>query len=234
MTTIYAMCGQKGGIGRTTIAVSLAAHWLEKGRKVLLVDSDPQRTASTWVEIAVEHNRPAPTSVYMGATLWKPDQLPKIAPQFDIVIIDTPPRLGDVQRAALMIADVALLPCGPSAHDCWAMAESVELINQARIVRPEIGAAIVLTRKVARTVVGREAREVLAESGLPVLGIELGYRIDYQEASAAGAGVTTHAPTSFAASELRQLAAELELLARGRKVRATRAARAAVAATERR
>lgn len=233
MTWILSLSGQKGGSGRTTIAESLCAYWLEKGRKVLLVDCDPQRTASTWVDVAVEHEQPAPTCVFMGANLWKPDQLPKLAPQFDIVIIDTPPRLADVQRAALMIADVALLPCGPSSHEAWAMAESIALVNEARIVRPELGAAVVLTRRSARTVLGREAREVLATCGLPLLSAELGYRTDFQECSSVGMGVSTYAPDGKAASELRQLAAEVELLARGRRVRASRAARA-ITATENR
>lgn len=222
MTTIIAMSGQKGGIGRTTIAECLAAHWLQLESSVLLVDADPQRTASTWAELALEHNLQAPTVVSMGAAMWQADQLPRLAPRFDYVIIDTPPRLGDVQAAALMIADIALVPCGPSAHDCWALAESIESLRKAQALRPDLEARIVITRKMARTIVGREARDVLAETGLSVLEAELGYRTDYQEASAAGAGVTTWRPNGEAAREIAALGAEIVKLARSTKRRVAR------------
>jgi chromosome partitioning protein len=211
--TVIAIAGQKGGAGKTTVAIALATEWMRREQRVLLVDADPQQTARMWAEVAGEQKRPAPTTVHMGANLWQPEQLPRLAPSFDVVVIDTPPRLGDVQRAALMVADVVLLPCGPSAHDTWALAASLELINQARILRPEMKAAVLLTRKVAGTVIGRDARDVLTGTGLPVLSTELGYRTDYQEASAAGMGASTYRPSSPSALEVRALVDELEAIA---------------------
>jgi chromosome partitioning protein len=215
--TVIAIAGQKGGTGKTTVAIALAAEWMHRGQRVLLVDADPQLTARTWSEVASEQQRPCPTTVHMGANLWQPDQLPRLAANFDMVLIDTPPRLGEVQRAALMISDMVLLPCGPSTHDTWALAASLELINQARSLRPEMQAAVLLTRKVASTVIGREAREVLTSTGLPVLATELGYRTDYQEASAAGMGASTYHSSSPAAAEVRSLVDELEVIT-GRRV----------------
>jgi len=211
--TVIAVAGQKGGAGKTTVAIALAAEWMRRDQRVLLVDADPQQTARTWAEVAGEQNKPCPTTVHMGANLWQPDQLPRLAAGFDVVIIDTPPRLGDVQRAALMVADVVLMPCGPSTHDTWALAASLELINQARTLRPDMKAAVLLTRKVASTVIGREAREVLTGTGLPVLTTELGYRTDYQEASAAGMGASTYRPSGPAAAEVRSMVDELEVFA---------------------
>lgn len=211
--TVVAIAGQKGGAGKTTVAIALAVEWMHRGQRVLLVDADPQQTARTWAEVASEQGRPCPTTVHMGANLWQPDQLPQLATGFDITIIDTPPRLGDVQRAALMVAGVVLMPCGPSTHDTWALAASLELINQARTLRPEMKAAVLLTRKVASTVIGREAREVLTSTGLPVFNTEIGYRTDYQEASAAGLGASTYRPSSPAAAEVRGMVDELEVFA---------------------
>ena len=72
-------------------------------------------------------------------------------------ISDCPPRHGDIQRSALMVADMAILPCGPSSADAWALAASIDLINEARTLRPELEVRIVITRKQVRTALGRSA-----------------------------------------------------------------------------
>lgn len=207
--TIIALTGQKGGAGKSTVAVSLASECLERGLRVLLVDADTQGTVRTWGAVANEGGRAAPTVVSMGADLHRPGQLPKLAPAFDVVVIDCPPRHAETQRAALMVADLAILPSGPSAHDAWAMSESVDLVTAAQKLRPELRAALLVTRKVPGTVIGAASREALAETGVPILKTELGFRIAYQEAPAAGQGVAQYAPKSEAAAEVRALTSEI-------------------------
>lgn len=221
---IVALAGQKGGVGKSTIAVALAAEALVRGRSVLLVDADPQGTARTWGEEATQAGHPSPTVVAMGATMHRPEQLPKVRAGFDLVVVDCPPRAGDVQRSALMVADVAILPCGPSAADAWALASSIELVTEARTLRPELRAGVLLTRVQARTTLGKSAREVLAETGLAVLESELGYRVAYQEALAAGLGVTTYAPHDAAADEVRALLDELDAFAKRKPAHVRKAA----------
>lgn len=208
MTTV-ALTGQKGGSGKSTVALALAAECLSRGLRVLLVDADTQATARTWGAVANEAGHPTPTVVSMGADLHKPGQLPKLAEGFDLVVIDCPPRHAEVQRAALMVADLAILPSGPSAHDAWAMAESVELVKAAQRVRPALKAVALVTRKVPGTVIGRGAREALADAGVPLLRTELSFRVAYQEAPAAGLGVAQYAPGSEAAAEVRALTNEV-------------------------
>lgn len=209
---VIAFAGQKGGVGKTTSAINAAAEWFARGRRVLLVDADPQATARTWADVAAEAARPAPTVVAMGPGLHRPDQLPAIARGYDVTVIDCPPRHGEIQRAALMVADLVVLPCGPSAVDAWALGTTLDLITEARAFRPGLPAVVLITRKVARTAIGAGAREALAASSLPVLNTELGYRVTYQEAPAAGLGVTAYQPDSAAAAEVRALADELEAL----------------------
>jgi chromosome partitioning protein len=209
MARVIALAGQKGGSGKSTLAVNLSAEALARGFRVLLVDADPQGTARTWGAVALEAGHPAPTIVSMGADLHRPGQLPALAPGFDLVVVDCPPRHAEVQRSALMVADLALLPSGPSAHDVWALAESVELVQAAQRVRPRLRAAALVTRKVPGTVIGEQARAALAEVGLPLLRASLGFRVAYQEAPAAGLGVTAYAPASEAAAEVRALTDEV-------------------------
>lgn len=204
-----ALAGQKGGSGKSTMAISLAAECLARGWRVLLVDADTQGTARTWGEVATQAGHQAPTVVAMGANLYREGQLPALAKGFDLAFIDCPPRLSEVQRAALMAADLAILPSGPSATDVWALAESVELVRAAQQLRPALVFVAVVTRRVPGTVIGREARDALKEAGVPVARSELGFRVAYQEAPGAGLGVTRYDPTGEAAAEVRALTDEV-------------------------
>jgi chromosome partitioning protein len=207
---VVALAGQKGGSGKTTIAIALACEWHRRGHRVLLVDADPQGSARTWGAVAAELTRPAPSVVSMGTGLHRPDQLPAVAAAYDIVVIDCPGRHNDVQRSALLVADLALLPCGPSTYDAWALAETVQQIEQARILRPTLDAFIVINRKTVGTSLGKGARDTLATSSLPVLRAEVIYRVVHQEAPGAGQGVTVYAPDSPAAREIRAVADEIQ------------------------
>lgn len=202
---VVSLTGQKGGAGKSTVATSLAWQATTLGQRVLLVDADPQATSRTWADVGQEAGLELPTVVAMGATMHRPEQLPRVAQGFDLVVIDCPPRAGDVQRSALMASTLTLLPCGPSAADAWALASSLELVREAQTLRPELLAAVLLTRQQPRTAVGQSARQVLSGAGLPLLASELGYRVAYQEALAAGLGVTSYAPSSEAAAEVRAL-----------------------------
>lgn len=214
---IIAFAGQKGGIGKSTTAIAVAAAAHDRGMRVLLVDADPQGTARTWADVAGEAGHATPTVVAMGATMHKSGQLASIAQSYDLTVIDCPPRHGDVQRSALMVADVVVLPSGPSAADAWALASSIEVVQEARVLREELVALVLITRKQGRTALAKSARRVLESSGFPVLGTELGYRVAYQEALASGRGVTTHAPRDAAAAEITALLAELENYAHGQE-----------------
>ncbi len=152
-TMIVACVGQKGGIGKSTLAIALAAEGVERGRKVLLVDGDRQATVRTWAATAVEHQRPVPTVIAMDATMHRPGQLDAVSAGYDLVLIDCPARLGEVPASALMVADLALLPTGPSGADTWALTESLDLLQKAQTLRPGLRAALVINKQ-TRTALG--------------------------------------------------------------------------------
>jgi chromosome partitioning protein len=206
---IVALCGQKGGTGKTTTALSVAAELRTRDRRVLVVDADPQGSARTWGSVAAEAGRSGPVIVAMGAQMHTPGQIDDVARAYDFTVIDCPPSNGSVQRSALMACDLAVFPCGPSALDAWALAESLELVQKAQEFRPALRAVVLITRRVVGTTLGAGARETLSTGGLRVLRSELCHRIAYQEAIAAGRGVTDYAPNDAAATEVRALVDEL-------------------------
>lgn len=209
---IISLIGQKGGVGKSTLATCLAAEYHLRGATTLLVDADPQGSVRTWGDVAAEAGQAGPTIVSMGSGLHKPDQLPALAQNFDVTVIDCPPRLGDIQRAAMMVSNLAVLPCGPQPSEVWALAATLEIVEEARMLRPDLVAAIVVTRR-RHTSLGRTIRESLTATGLPVLRSALGLRSDFEEAMGSGMGVTSYAPNGKAADEVRDVLRELEELA---------------------
>jgi chromosome partitioning protein len=226
---IIALVGQKGGIGKSTTAICLAAAAMQRGLRVLLVDADPQGTVRTWGDVAGEAGHVAPTVVAMGATMHRSGQLPDMATAFDFTIIDCPPRHGDVQRSALMVTDFALLPCGPTAADAWALAGTLDMVKEAQTLRDHLRACVLITRRQGRTVLGKGARAVLEASGLPVLRTTLSYRVAYQEAIAVGQGATTYGRKDPAAREIEDLYDEIKESHHGKETSTDIAPQAAVA-----
>ncbi len=208
---IIACASVKGGAGKSTLTVNLAAEFLRRKRRVLIVDADPQGTSRVWAEIAAENKLPCPTVIAMGKDMHRTGQLDQVAAAFDVVIIDCPGRDGAVVRAALMMAALVLIPCGASPADAWALQQSLELIDEARCLRPELLAQVVITRRRATTL-GKNARTDLQACGVPLLAAELSERVAYQAAMGAGRGVTTMTGQAEAVREIRRLADEVENL----------------------
>jgi chromosome partitioning protein len=214
---IIALCAQKGGTGKSTLCINLAAEGVARGHSVLLVDADRQATCRTWGAVASEHGHPLPTIVAMDANMHRPGQLDRIAKGHHLVLIDTPARIGEVPASALMMADLALLPCTPSGADTWALAETLELVAKAQTFRPQLRTAIVINRKQGRTALGQGVRKALADTGVPILRTEIGQRIAFQEALHAGLGVTRYEPRGSAAAEICALWNEILEEAHGKK-----------------
>lgn len=210
MPTI-ALCGQKGGTGKTTIATNIAGEFIARGRRVLLVDADPQRSASTWKAVGEEHRQVMPSILLMGAEMHR-GQLDSIGRGFDLTVIDCPPALDAVQRSALMVADLALIPCAPATFDAWALDASLKLAREAQKVRRRLRVAVVINRRKTGTTIGDQARAVFKAAGADVLRTEIRDRLAYQEAPAAGVAVTTYQPSGKAAEEMRALVDELSTL----------------------
>lgn len=205
---IIGVLNQKGGVGKTTIAVNLAVTFAMSGRRVLLVDADPQGSALAWSS-AREGEPLFPVIGMAKPTLHR--DLPVIARDYDMVFIDGAPRVNDLGRAAIMASDLVLIPIQPSPYDVWAAVEIVELMREAQTFRPDIKGAFVINRKIVNTAIGRDVIVALqAFTDFAVLPTALAQRVVYAESAARGQGVAETAPNSEAAREVGALSDVVE------------------------
>jgi chromosome partitioning protein len=203
---IVAVVNQKGGSGKTTIALNLAAALAEQRRRVMLTDADPQQTALDWA--AVRDGPPPFQVIGMSKPILHRD-LPKLAADYDDIIIDGAPRNYEVARSAIGAADLVLIPVQPSGADFWASRETVKLVREMHSFKETQISVFVVSRRVGRTALGNGISDALAEFDLPILKAGTTQRIVYAEALTAGTTVIETQPRGPAADEIRAIAGEL-------------------------
>ncbi|RFF27245.1 MULTISPECIES: ParA family partition ATPase [unclassified Wenzhouxiangella] len=212
MAYIVTITNQKGGCGKTTVAMGLAGTLGLRGHKVLVVDADVQATASRWA-FAAEEGKPFPATVTglaaAGSKLHQ--QVRKYVGDYDYIVIDTPPAVeSSAPQSALLISDLAMMPVIPSPPDLWAAQGILRLIQAAQVVNDQLE-ALLLPNMVPRTVLGREALEALDAFELPVFETGLGQRTAYREASISGVAIQALGRrASQATMELDALSDEVE------------------------
>lgn len=200
---VLSFANLKGGSGKTLLAVNVAAALHAAGHRVVVLDADPQGSALAWRARAVELGVSAPPCFAVTAAALRQD-VPGLAASYDVVVVDGPAKLGAEARAAMLVADLVVVPVCPGASDAWAARETVRVIEDARSFRPELRAASVLNRA-DRTTLARLAERALTDLGIEPLGASVGARVAFGEAMLHGQGAITYAPKSEAAADVRRL-----------------------------
>jgi chromosome partitioning protein len=193
---IITLAAQKGGCGKSALAISCAAL-AAKNSRVLVLDLDPQGTAYQWQS---GRNGGPPEVHTIRSVAELESALSNLASDsYDFVFIDTPGRDEPSEAAAIRAADLTLIPCRPTMADVRAMPATAGVAR--RLGRHY---AFVLTQVAARGTRADETAATLAEVG-EVAPIRIGQRIAWQDAYAAGEGVSEYEPEGPAARELSAL-----------------------------
>ena len=191
---IIAVCNQKGGCGKTTIAVNLADAFVAEGCDVLLLDMDPQGSASDWRSIASDIVPTFQVQEIDRTELLR--QARGLRQRHDVIVIDCPPQYAQTSSAAIRVADLVLVPVQPSPFDVWSTGAIVELIKarqEATKGKPQ--AAYLVSRAISNTALQRSLVEALSEQDLPVLSAGTTQRVAYATTAAQGKTVFQGRPT---------------------------------------
>ena len=203
---IIGLLNQKGGVGKTTLSVNIAAILAQSGARVLLIDADPQGSSLDW---AAARQGEAMLSVvgFPRPTIHK--EMAQIGRGYDHIVIDGPPRVTDLARSAIMASDIVVIPVQPSPYDIWAADEVVKLIDEARVYKETLKSVFAINRKIANTAIGRDVREALSAYPVPVMSASITQRVVFAEAAAQGLAVHEVDDNGLATTEVRAVTHEL-------------------------
>jgi chromosome partitioning protein len=203
--SVLSVLNQKGGVGKTTLATSIATCLEQQNQRVLLIDADHQGSALDWK--AARGDVPSfPVVGIPKDTIHR--EIGTLARDYDWIVIDGPPRVSTVAKSAIAASDIVVIPVQPSPYDVWAARDIVDLIADVRVVK-DLKAVFAVNRKIVGTAIGRDVEKALAEYPIGVLKASVCQRVGFAESAASGRTVLELDPDGMAAAEVRALVAEI-------------------------
>ena len=184
---IISIVNLKGGSGKTTVATNLTVA-LARKYKTLLIDTDPQRSASQWFDVREsEKDNFSVISIQEDKSLKK--QIPVFQSQYEHIIIDGAPQSDRISAICIYAADLVIIPVMPSPYDLWATATITERVSATKEIQPNKQCFFLLNRVNELASISRETAEALASLGYPVFNTRLHNRIAYADSASSGLSV---------------------------------------------
>ncbi len=199
---VITIAQQKGGAGKTTLAVNLALAAQELGLSVALVDIDPQGSLTRWSEL-----RPASAApvIVSSVTGWRAaGEIERLAREHELVVVDSPPHAQTDAKTVIRAANLVVIPVQPSPLDIWATGPTVDL---AKAERRRL--VLVLNRVPSRSPIAEDMTAAVAALGADLTQAKLGNRSSYAAAMAGGLGIRESAPGTIGAREAAKLTREI-------------------------
>ena len=180
---IIAIANTKGGVGKTTVAVHLAAWLHERDYRVILVDCDTQRSSSEWISQAV----PEITALKMNTPDEVLNELPRLREEADFIVADGPGSQTEMSRALLLRADFAVVPCKASMLEVRALAKATEVLRQSQDIRKGLPRAVAVLSMVGQKYrLTRDMKDAALALELPLASAALTLRQIYADAPGQG------------------------------------------------
>ena len=204
---IIVVANSKGGVGKSTLAVHLAAWLFKQGHTVTLADCDMQQSSSEWIREAA----PGVKTVRLDNPDDILNELPHLAADADYVVADGPGSQSETSRALLLRADLAIVPCKASMLEARALTKATEVLKQAQDIRSGVPKAVIVLSMVGKTYrLTQDMRDAAASLKLPLACTAMNLRQIYADAPGQGAVVwDLGARAKEAAHEVQQLFREL-------------------------
>ena len=195
---IVTIGNSKGGVGKSTIACNLAVMAAKTGKKVLLVDADPQASSLNFRSIRESDDIKA--TAITTPTLHKDL---KDFSNFDMILIDSGGRDTSIFRSAILAADLLVIPVLPSVYDIWAASDTIEIVKEAVLYNEKLVSRFLINMVLPNSIMGRDTQAALKEhEEIPILKQTVGARQVFKNALSMGQGVVEFEPKSKAAQEI--------------------------------
>jgi chromosome partitioning protein len=202
---VISFLNQKGGVGKSTLSINVAACLSILGQKVLLIDADKQGTASTWASLRPDSGFQI---VGLARENMARDAL-KLAADYDFTVIDGPPQAETISRSCIVASDLVVVPIEPGGASRWSSDLTIRQLKEAQELKPNLKCGYVVSRKIGGTILGRDTRAMAADGGIPAFETEIEQRIAYAEALTMGKTIFEWAGHSSAVKEIQSLTHEL-------------------------
>lgn len=206
MAAVVTVAQQKGGAGKTTLAIHLAVAWALAGKRVAIVDIDPQRSLSEWYRTRLAALGEGQTALtHADVSGWRTQkEVEQLARSHDVVVVDSPPHAETEAKIAVRVANLVVVPVQPSPMDLWATKPTLDLARQEKVA-----ALLVINRVPPRAKLADALVERIHGLGADVARVQVGNRVQFAAALLEGRSVTEAARRTRAAEEIQELAAEI-------------------------